>query len=162
MHITLRCIFWTKTSPSSSDPSSLKGWWTSLWKLNIPNKLKIFGWRAGREILPTLHGLWKRNIAQNPFCLRCRKKKETALHALIFCKASKKVWRLSSSKEILGLKGALDFGSLLPQIQESGSTISLEVVIAISWAIWFDKNKFVHEGRFFSPLPICRPGMQGA
>ncbi|XP_075634549.1 uncharacterized protein LOC142606997 [Castanea sativa] len=27
--------------------------WKSLWKLRVPNKIKVFGWRACRGILPT-------------------------------------------------------------------------------------------------------------
>ena len=30
-----------------------KGVWFALWKLRIPNKIRVFGWRACNEILPT-------------------------------------------------------------------------------------------------------------
>lgn len=33
--------------------------WSRLWKLHIPNKVKIFGWRVGQEILPTRVNLVK-------------------------------------------------------------------------------------------------------
>ena len=36
---------------SSSSPSNKV--WERLWKLRIPNKIKVFAWRAGLNILPT-------------------------------------------------------------------------------------------------------------
>ena len=33
--------------------------WNALWKLHIPNKIKVFGWRACQEILPTRSNLAK-------------------------------------------------------------------------------------------------------
>ena len=31
--------------------------WARLWKLKIPNKIKVFGWRVCHEILPTRENL---------------------------------------------------------------------------------------------------------
>jgi len=38
---------------------SRKNVWNALWKLHIPNKIKVFGWRACQEILPTRSNLAK-------------------------------------------------------------------------------------------------------
>ncbi|KAK1584535.1 hypothetical protein Q3G72_033836 [Acer saccharum] len=37
-------------------------WWKRLWLLNLPNKIKIFCWKACKEILPTKLLLFKTNI----------------------------------------------------------------------------------------------------
>lgn len=138
-------------SPSGSDPSSDKGWWNLLWKLKIPNKLKIFGWKAGQEILPTLNGLWKRNISQDPFCPRCKKKEESVMHALFFCKFAKEVWKLSSCRRVLKISGASDFGNCIVQIGAAGLESDLEVITTTAWAVWYARNQVVHRG---SPIPL--------
>ena len=33
--------------------------WAALWKLRIPDKIKVFGWRAWNDILPTKQNLSK-------------------------------------------------------------------------------------------------------
>ena len=48
---------WTESSRGSSGLQI----WKKLWKLRVPNKIKVFGWRACHEILPT-------------FCQPCLKK----------------------------------------------------------------------------------------
>ena len=47
--------------------------WPAIWKLRIPNKIQVFGWRACNEILPTRLNLSKRKIITDvmcPICLR--------------------------------------------------------------------------------------------
>ena len=41
---------------SSRGPSGLQIW-KKLWKLRVPNKIKVFRWRVYHEILPTLVNL---------------------------------------------------------------------------------------------------------
>ena len=38
--------------------------WAAIWKLKLPNKIKIFGWRACHEILPTAGNLSRRKVVQ--------------------------------------------------------------------------------------------------
>ena len=45
--------------------------WKALWKMKIPNKIKIFGWRACHEILPTRYNLVKQNIIADTGCPIC-------------------------------------------------------------------------------------------
>ena len=36
--------------------------WTAIWKLKLPNKIKIFRWRAYHDILPTAGNLTRRKV----------------------------------------------------------------------------------------------------
>ena len=38
--------------------------WGKIWKLHIPNKIKVFGWRACQNILPTSENLARRHIVE--------------------------------------------------------------------------------------------------
>ena len=45
--------------------------WKRLWKLHLPNKIKIFGWRACHDILPTKENLARRRITRDSVCELC-------------------------------------------------------------------------------------------
>ena len=66
--------------------------WPVLWKLSIPNKIKIFGWRACNDILPTWINLVKRRIINEDKCPICTREVETAIHVLWGCAAVIDVW----------------------------------------------------------------------
>ena len=56
--------------------------WPILWKLCIPNKIKIFGWRACNDILPTKCNLVKRKIITDDKFHICTREAESAFHVL--------------------------------------------------------------------------------
>ena len=56
--------------------------WPILWKLCIPNKIKIFGWRACNDILPTKCNLVKRKIIIDDKFHICTREAESAFHVL--------------------------------------------------------------------------------
>ena len=55
----------------SSNGSYGKRVWAALWKLKIPNKIKVFEWRACHDILPTRLNLTKRRIISDNMCPIC-------------------------------------------------------------------------------------------
>ena len=70
--------------------------WSVIWKLIIPEKIKIFIWKAAKNLLSTAENLWERKIIQEVHCKRCGDGVENIWHALISCKAAKKVWQNSA------------------------------------------------------------------
>ena len=56
--------------------------WPRLWKLHLPSKIKVFGWRACQDILPTKENLACRQIIEYGICEFCKQETETVLHAL--------------------------------------------------------------------------------
>lgn len=58
---------------------------TNLWKLRIPNKIKVFGWRACQEIFPTHVNLAKRRVIIDNVCQCCNIFPEFRVHALWDC-----------------------------------------------------------------------------
>ena len=79
---------WAESS-SSAEGQQI---WKVLWGLKIPSKLKVFGWRACHEILPTRVNLAKRKILENVMCHCCQRFAETAVHAVWECGAAQDVW----------------------------------------------------------------------
>ncbi|KAL0007403.1 hypothetical protein SO802_008905 [Lithocarpus litseifolius] len=54
--------------------------WKTLWRLKVPSKLKVFGWRACQEILPTRVSLAKRKILDGDRCRCCKRVAELDCH----------------------------------------------------------------------------------
>ena len=71
----------------SSRGSDMQKVWQALWRLKVPNKIKIFSWRVCHGILPTWVNLAKRRIICDceRACPICTQFPETELHILWEC-----------------------------------------------------------------------------
>ena len=78
-------------SSSNQDPRQ----WNAIWKLDLPEKIKIFMSMAVKNLLPTAENLWRRKIVPDPICQRCKRGVETSIHAMVECKAARKIRQLS-------------------------------------------------------------------
>ena len=67
----------THAARASNDESQCLFWHT-LWSLNVPPKIKIFAWRACRNILPTTVNLCHRGVLDDATCEACRLGEETS------------------------------------------------------------------------------------
>lgn len=65
--------------------------WEKLWNLNIPNKVKVFGWRCLSGILPTRDNLIKKQVLVEQECPFCRQQGETTNHILLHCHTMEQV-----------------------------------------------------------------------
>ena len=65
--------------------------WPAIWKLRIPNKIQVFGWRACNEILPTKLNLCKRKIIVDAMCPICLRFLESVVYVLWDCGAARVV-----------------------------------------------------------------------
>lgn len=66
--------------------------WAKLWKLTVPNKIKVFGWKACQNILPTRENLVHKRIMVDNTSELCKIALETRVHALWECGVAKDVW----------------------------------------------------------------------
>ncbi|XP_019180227.1 PREDICTED: uncharacterized protein LOC109175419 [Ipomoea nil] len=70
--------------------------WTTLWKLKIPPKWKIFLWRAISDILPTTNNLLIKRVDVDPMCAMCRIMSEDTMHSLVLCDYASSIWAQSN------------------------------------------------------------------
>ena len=54
--------------------------WSWVWKARVPNKVKIFSWRAYQNILPTRDNLVQRRVMDDASCCFCHRATEMVLH----------------------------------------------------------------------------------
>ena len=112
-----------------------KGVWFALWKLRIPNKIRVFGWRACNEILPTKLNLSKRRVIEYAMCPIYLRFPESAVHALWECDAARDVW--TGSLKILqkGGSGMDDMLQLMEYLLEQVESQDMEIVLIQAWLI---------------------------
>ena len=137
--------------PSSSNPKPSQ--WNAIWKLDLPEKLKIFIWRAAKNLLPTAENLWKRKVIPNPTCQRCNLGVETGFHALIECKAARKIRQHSS---LVAVEMPPSHGrSMLDVFLDTSGLLSkkeAEFQIAYWWVTWYARNHFLFKRQKLDPL----------
>lgn len=66
---------------------------SSIWKLVIPPKVRLFVWKLCQGILPTRSNLRRRIIQIEGGCLWCAREKETSTHLLFKCISARDVWK---------------------------------------------------------------------
>ena len=127
----------TKVQPDSgscSDNSNMKTFWKVLWGLKIPNKVKHFGWRACKNILPTLSNLKKRGIVETDLCEECKMDCESSGHVFWNCLCASGTWALTSIfywQQHLFFNDFMELFWFLVHVQKSSEEVlSLAVTIA--------------------------------
>lgn len=77
---------------SSCNNGLMKMIWNGVWKLSVPNRVKILLWRDVLDSLPSHANLVRRKVILDPLFQCCGSNQEATLHALQSCLALAKVW----------------------------------------------------------------------
>ncbi|XP_058775284.1 uncharacterized protein LOC131649541 [Vicia villosa] len=120
-----------------------------LWKLEVPFKIKAFGWRLFLNRLPTKDLLLLRGIPlplDNIFCSFCSNDIEKCRHTFFICDVVKKIWNEIASW--VGLGNRME-DECLSSFMEWHSFFKLKKVkrcklgvvwLAITWCLWIVRN----------------------
>jgi hypothetical protein len=60
-----------------------------IWKENVPNKVKKFGWRVACDNLATKKNKMRRTLETDSICNICGREEEDCFHATIMCTKSR-------------------------------------------------------------------------
>jgi hypothetical protein len=129
-----------------------KQMWTTLWKLNVMPKVRVFWWRVLRGILPVKTILKHRHISNIGRCKICLAKDEDLMHALVLCEHARKFWDEA--------QGWMD--CVLPRLHPHtwAKDITCDScfldsdrakMITIMWAIWSSRNSWTHDRGSYDP-----------
>ncbi|KAL5779613.1 hypothetical protein ACOSQ2_010350 [Xanthoceras sorbifolium] len=135
---------------SSSSPSAGSSWWKFLWSLNIPAKVRMFVWRACRNLLPTRSLLAARRVPVGAGCPLCDAAVKSVLHSLWLCRS------LVESKAAVPFLASLRLpaaGSFLDFILACFSSLlvhEMELLLVLLWRFWFRRNHAVHSAPLLS------------
>ena len=128
---------------SSGDPRSPL--WKKLWHLNILPKVRIFAWKMCMNALSTIVNLQRRGVNLCEICPACGKEPKSTLHVLVKCEVAKKVWGCWVDGPVDLLNVNMDVIDIAMQIFEFCTSRYLEFFFGVAWAIWYNRNKIVHE-----------------
>lgn len=59
--------------------------WQAMWKMRVPNKIKVFAWHCGQDSLPTSRNLAKKSIIENAEYPLCKQQQEDLFHVIFEC-----------------------------------------------------------------------------
>ena len=137
---------------STGDP--LKPLWKRLWHLNLLAKIKIFAWRACVNRLPSREKLCVRGINTAKDCLICNKELESIHHVLLHYEFAIRVWSFGGNGVQLIQRNNWSFPDSTMYILAHKPSHVLEYFFTIAWAIWYNRNRTIHEGKCFSPSQV--------
>ena len=110
--------------------------WKKIWQLHMPNKLKIFGWRACQDILPTRVNLFRMKIITEKGCQCCTGIPKSAIHSIWECGAVQDMWAGCAIKLQNCTTVFHDIVALFEYVLDRLSTAKLETFLAQAWFIW--------------------------
>ena len=109
--------------------------WSRIWKAKVPNKVRIFSWRACHNILPTKDNLVRKRVFEDAHCCFCHRANETILHVLWEYRVAWDVWASSAIRFQKFSIEQVDFGQLVANLMPRLSLEELDLFWVICWQI---------------------------
>ena len=127
-----------------------------LWRLKIPSRIAVFGWRLLRDRLPTRQNLQRRQVQiTDTLCPFCRNTEDGASHLFFHCSKIQPLWWETMSW--LHLQGAFPLSPKNHFLQHIG--VQVDGVrfkrwhcwwLALTWSIWKLRNSIVFSNATFN------------
>ena len=116
-----------------------RNFWSSIWKIKVPGKIKHFIWKACSNSLLTKESLLKRKIVQDSVSQHCSNGSEDVVHSLWICDGLREVW----NGEFGWVCGSgvqwTSFAEIMKFVQTKPHSAALFTTTA--WSIWYHRNK---------------------
>ena len=130
----------------SSTSSAYMKIWKVLWNLKIPNKIKVFGWRACADILPTRVNLVRRRVLTDDKCPICLRELENIIHVLWECAVVQDIWAGSCQKLQKKSSRVADVMQLIEDLIDRLTKKELELFWVQAWLARNQRNCVVFGG----------------
>ena len=118
--------------------------WLALWKAHVPNKVKLFVWRALHNYVSSIVNMQIRGITlPSVTCTLCGELGEDVMHVLYKCSAAKEVW-IRCGFGYLYEENSRDTLEDCCCMILGNSPLSWETFIMILWGLWTRRNKNFH------------------
>lgn len=118
--------------------------------------MKVFGWRACHNALPSGQNLMKRRVLDVATCELCTLSVEDCIHALWECGVAQDIWAGSMVGMQKIVTQQVSFLHLVEKLLEEKPTEVCELFLAQAWFIWHQRNLVVHVRQVQDPSIINR------
>lgn len=127
--------------------------WGLLWNLELPEKIKIFGWRLLHATVPCRGILANKHVGNESGCQICSAGCEDIKHMVFTCPRAREVWQKlgvwSKIEEVLHidrsgsiiLEEVIRRGGRVKELNEVGM---VELILTGAWYIWWERRQAVH------------------
>ncbi|KAK4384943.1 putative mitochondrial protein [Sesamum angolense] len=155
---SVRSAYHLALSMSVKASSSGTGWplqlWHKVWQAPAPNKVKLFIWRAIRNILPTASNLQRRIPYDNFSCPLCESVSEGPIHTFFHCAFARQVWALSNVRWHILDSSPLSMEEWITDLSAKLSSTEFAFVTMVCWTIWWTRNLKLANKEFLLPLQL--------
>ncbi|KAJ1439535.1 Reverse transcriptase zinc-binding domain [Sesbania bispinosa] len=126
----------------------VQGDWKTLWKLKVPNCVKLFLWRLLRGCLPTRMNLQRKGVSCPATCAFCESALENEWHVFFGCMNNIACWQKAGMWQLLEQSVSVSEGFqetaffLLSSLQYNMK----HKFAMVLWSLWKQRNEKVWEG----------------
>lgn len=118
-----------------------------MWKLKIPNAVKLFIWKTMHEILPTLSLLQKRGMQVESKCKWCGIEEENFIHLIWECSLANNWWHFHHAWYHLPPFTSQKISQVLLTLDKGKDSLGkLTCFCATLWLIWLTRNNKMFNG----------------
>ncbi|CAN1279111.1 Putative ribonuclease H protein At1g65750 [Linum perenne] len=137
------------------------GEWTSLWRVDLPPKVKRFIWRLGRGAVPTREALRGRRIDVPVTCGVCDGQVESSLHLSLDCPFIRECWVRAGVWSIVQtcMTGVSVFADWLRATLQSDDKEVTRTIFIILWHMWRERNARVWDNKRASAMWVVKMAM---
>ncbi|KAF7827258.1 uncharacterized protein G2W53_018422 [Senna tora] len=127
--------------------SNFSEMWNRIWKAQMPSKIKLFLWRASREVLPVRSSLLRRGIDVVDECPLGCSEEESVLHALVGCPDLRLFWRKTAIPLTDQFEYKLPFIEWLNCALPTWDAKNLVLFSVCAYNLWHRRNEVRIEGK---------------
>ncbi|KAK7268687.1 hypothetical protein RIF29_21393 [Crotalaria pallida] len=128
---------WLKERSEASPINPPHANWSWIWKLKIPENIKLLVWLIAHDSVLTNGLRARRGLTTNGTCSRCCREEETVMHCFRDCGEARNIWHLSGLWSCCS-----DFASITDPVLwiRMGNSQNSALFFASLWWIWRAKN----------------------
>lgn len=95
--------------------------------------------------------MWKRKILTHSLCQICGSSVKNTFHALIECKSTRKIWKITQAAAEIRSIAAQDILGVIQDLEKRIGKAETELVVALFWVAWSARNQVLFKGKREDP-----------
>jgi len=118
------------------------GYWSGIWRLKVPPKVKSLVWRICRDCFPTRVKLRSRGVNCPSECVRCEDPHDDSYHILFHCPLAVDIWQSVNMWHLISpsLSQFDNVPDIIFNLLQRLSAAQIEHIVTIMWSIWKSRN----------------------